>query len=198
MTPKLVAFKYQGPPKKSRFKDKHAKIQDIELIHIDWNAFLTLCNKPLKSSMMASKLIQSGLVNFVSHPTLFQSFELIMILAQHYVPDEKVVKSMTREIVLDLRPQYIEKVFHLRREDQYLQISYEGVNRWYMENEKEVKELVESTFLIDMTPLACRVGKVDKTWGYMKVDIMYSIVLLSRTMGLLIVGHLETWMVHFI
>lgn len=36
------------------------------------------------------------------------------------------------------------------------------------------------------------------TRGYMKDDIRYSIVLLSRVMGLPVVGHLNIWMVHFI
>ena len=36
------------------------------------------------------------------------------------------------------------------------------------------------------------------TQGYMKDDIGYTIILLSREMGLLVAGHLHTWMVHFI
>lgn len=36
------------------------------------------------------------------------------------------------------------------------------------------------------------------TRGYMKEDIRYSIILLSRVMGLLASGHLNIWMVHFI
>ena len=47
-------------------------------------------------------LIQSGLVNMASHPTLVQSSELIMTLAHHYVPEEKVIKSVIGEIFLDL------------------------------------------------------------------------------------------------
>ena len=35
------------------------------------------------------------------------------------------------------------------------------------------------------------------TRGYMKDDIRYAIVLLSRVMSLPTVGHLQTWMVHF-
>ena len=48
------------------------------------------------------------------------------------------------------------------------------------------------------TPLGQKVGKVDMTRGYMKDDIGYLIVLLIRVMGLPTVGHLQTWMVHFI
>lgn len=36
------------------------------------------------------------------------------------------------------------------------------------------------------------------TRQYLKDDSGYSIVLLNRAMGLPIVGHLQTWMVHFI
>ena len=36
------------------------------------------------------------------------------------------------------------------------------------------------------------------TWGYMKEEIGYSIILLSRVMGLPAVGHLSTFMVNFI
>ena len=41
-------------------------------------------------------------------------------------------------------------------------------------------------------------GKVDMTQRYMKEDIGYSIILLSRVMGLSVVGHLSTFMVNFI
>ena len=40
-------------------------------------------------------------------------------------------------------------------------------------------------------------SKVDMTRGYMKDDIKYSIVLLSRVMGLPTAGNLDIWMVHF-
>ena len=42
------------------------------------------------------------------------------------------------------------------------------------------------------------IGKVDMTRGYMKEDIGYSIILLSRVMGLPVAGHLSTFMVNFI
>ena len=71
------------------------------------------------------------MVNAASHPTLVQSFKLIMTLEEHYVIEEKVVKSVTKEIILDLQPHNIEKVSHLLRADQYLQISYDGSERWY-------------------------------------------------------------------
>lgn len=76
-----------------------------------------------------------------------------MTLSQHYVPKEKVVKSVTWEIILDIRPWNIEKVFHLPREDQYLQIFYEVVDKWYRENEAEAKELVQSKYLNNRTTL---------------------------------------------
>ncbi len=69
---------------------------------------------------MVQAIIQSGLVNITSYPILVQSSKMIMISTQHYVPKEKVVKSVTREIDLDLRLENIEKVFYLPREDQYL------------------------------------------------------------------------------
>ncbi len=146
---------------------------------------------------MVSSLIQSGWVNMASHPTLVQSFELIMTLAHHYIPEE-VVKSVTGEIVLDLRPHNIKNVFHLPREDQNPQITYEGANRWYRENEIEVKELVQSKYLIYRTSLGRRARKVDMTQGYMIHEIGYSIVLLSRSMGLLATRYLEIWMIYFI
>ena len=67
-----------------------------------------------------------------------------------------------------------------------------------MKNKKEAKELVQTSFLIDRTPLGWRVGKVEMTQGYMKDEITYLIFLLSISMGIPIVGHLQTWMVHFI
>ena len=84
-----------------------------------------------------------------------------MTLAEYYVIEEKFVKSVTGEIVPDLQPRNIEKLFHLLRTNQYLHISYDGVDRWYRENEKETKELVQTSFLIDNTLVGQRVGKVD-------------------------------------
>ena len=51
---------------------------------------------------------------------------------------------------------------------------------------------------MEKTPLGKKIGKVDMTRGYMKEDIEYSIILLSRVMGLLVAGHLNIFMVHFI
>ena len=41
-------------------------------------------------------------------------------------------------------------------------------------------------------------GKVDMTRAYIKEDIGYSIILLSRVMSLPVVGHLNVFMVNFI
>ena len=68
-------------------------------------------------------------MKFASHSTLVQSFELIMILVEHYVTGEKVMKRIIGEKILDLQRHNIEKVFHLTRVDQYLQISYNGLER---------------------------------------------------------------------
>ncbi len=117
IAPKPIVFKFQGALKKSCFQDGHLEIKDTELGHIEWNTFLILYNKPKERSTMVSSLIQSGLVNVVSHPTSVQSLEIIMALAKNYVLEERFVKSVTREIVLNLRPRNIEKVFHLSRID---------------------------------------------------------------------------------
>ena len=53
---------------------------------------------------MVSVLIKSELVNVTSHSVAIQSSELIMTLAHHCVLKEKVVKSVTGEIVLDIHP----------------------------------------------------------------------------------------------
>ena len=121
-----------------------------------------------------------------------------MTLVEHYVTKEKVVKCVTREIVLDLQPQKIEKVFHVPRVDWYLKISYDGVEWWYKDKEKEEKKIVQSSSIINTTHLGHRLGKVDMNRGYMKDDIRYVMVLLSRVMGLPVVGHLQTWMVNLI
>lgn len=64
---------------------------------------------------MVSTTIRLGLVNVASHPTSVQFSKLIMTLAENYVPKEKVVKCITREIVLELGPRNIKKIFHLPR-----------------------------------------------------------------------------------
>ena len=66
---------------------------------------------------MASTLIRLGLVNKTSHPISVQPSVLFMVLVEKYVLEERVVKIITREIILDLRPKNIKKVFHLRREN---------------------------------------------------------------------------------
>ena len=53
-------------------------------------------------------------------------------------------------------------------------------------------------YFIEKPPRGKTISKVDMTWGYMKDELRYSIILLSRVMGLLIVGHLSTFMVNFI
>ena len=58
--------------------------------------------------------------------------------------------------------------------------------------------MIQSSYLINKMPLGRRVWKVDMTRGYMKDDIINSIVLPSRIMGLPVVGHLNICMVHFI
>lgn len=80
MAPKTIVFKYQGTPKKSHFQDGNSKIRDYKLGHIDWNTFLTICNKPRERFTIVSTLIRSGFVNATSHPTFVQSSELIMAL----------------------------------------------------------------------------------------------------------------------
>ncbi len=52
--------------------------------------------------------------------------------------------------------------------------------------------MVKSKYLIDRTYLGQREIKVDTAYGYMIGDISYSIVLLSRFMGLPTMCHLET------
>ena len=121
-----------------------------------------------------------------------------MALAKNYILEERVVKSITEEIVLNLRPKNIEKVFNLLRVDQYIRLAYHQARRWYRDHEQEATKIIQSSYFIDRTPLGRKDRKVDMTRGYMKDDIAHSIVLLSIIMGLLAAGHLNIWMVHFI
>ncbi len=121
-----------------------------------------------------------------------------MALAQHFIYEEGVVKSVSGEVVLDLWLEKIERVFHLLRVEQFIRISYEEVERWYKEHQKEVMEIIQSSYMIEKTPLGRITRKVDTTRGYMKDDIGYSIILLSRVMGLLVASHLAPFMVNFI
>ena len=63
---------------------------------------------------------------------------MINTLTQHFFLEERVVKSVSREVVLDLQPNNIERVFHLPRVDQFIRLSYEVAKRWYREHQKEV------------------------------------------------------------
>ena len=69
---------------------------------------------------------------------------------------------------------------------------------WYREHVEEASKIIQSSYLIKKTTLWWKVGNVDMTRGYMKEDIGYSIILLSKVMGLPIVRHLNFFMVHFI
>lgn len=102
MAPKPGVFKFQGVPSKLRFHNDYPQIKDTNLGHNELGEFLRICNQPTKRSDMVFSLIQSGLVNAASHPTSVQSTQLIMTLAQHFVPKERVVKSVIGEVVLDL------------------------------------------------------------------------------------------------
>ena len=102
MAPKSVMFKFQGVPSKSRFDDDYVEIKDIDVGHIDLGEFLRICNKPTERSAMIFALIRSRLVNIASYLMSMQSSKLVMTLAQHFVPEERVVKSVTGEIVLNL------------------------------------------------------------------------------------------------
>lgn len=114
-----------------------------------------------------------------------------MALAENYVSEERVVKSVTGKIVLDLRPRNIEKSFHLPRIDQYVKITYDRVEIWYRENDKKATKIIQSSFFIDRTQEGRRSKKLDMTRGYMKDDIKYAIVLLSRVMCLPETMHLH-------
>ena len=58
-------------------------------------------------------------------------------------------------------------------------------------------EIIQSSYLIEKPPRGRITGKVDMIRGYMKDNIGYSIILLSRFMGLPAAGHLSTFMVNF-
>ena len=59
-------------------------------------------------------------------------------------------------------------------------------------------KIIQSSYLIEKPPRGRITRKVDMTRGYMKEDIGYSIILLSRVMGLLVASRLSTFMVNFI
>ena len=95
MAPKTFVFKFQGVPSKSRFQDDYFEIKDANLGHTNLGEFLTICNKSTKRSGIVSALTLSRLVNVASNPMLVKSLDLIMKLAQHFLPNERVVKSVT-------------------------------------------------------------------------------------------------------
>ena len=101
-------------------------------------------------------------------------------------------------MVLDLQSDNIENLFHLPRVDQFIRLSYEAVERWYKEHHQEAADIIHSSYLFEKPPRGKTIRKVDMTRGYMKDDIRYSIILLSRVMGLPVAGHISAFMVNFI
>ena len=65
-----------------------------------------------------------------------------MTIAQRYVPHEKIVQVVTRDMVMDIRPNAIERAFHLPASDSFISMSYESASRWYREHQEEVGELI--------------------------------------------------------
>ena len=99
---KSVTYKFQGVTPKSRLQDEYAEIKDTDLGHTDLGEFLRVCNSLTERSTLTSTLIHSRLVNAASHPRTIQSAEMIMTLSQHFLPEERVVKSVSGDVVLDL------------------------------------------------------------------------------------------------
>ena len=56
--------------------------------------------------------------------------------------DEKIVWVVTREMVLEIRPDVIERAFHLPASDSFISISYEGASSWYREHQDKADELI--------------------------------------------------------
>ena len=83
-----------------------------------------------------------------------------MTLAQHFVLKERVVKIMNGEVVLELKPNNIERVFHLPRANQFIKLTYEAAKRWYREHLKEATDIIHSSYLIEKTPL----GRITGRW----------------------------------
>lgn len=165
---------------------------------MDLGEFLRVCNSPTERSSLRFALICSRLVNAASHPGTVQSTKLIMTLSRHFVPDERVVKNITGKAILDLWLDNIARVFHLPRVDQFIRLSYEAVERWHKDHYQEAIDIIYSLYFIKKPPQGKKINKVDMTQGYMRDDIRYSIILLSRVIGFPIIGHLAPFMVNFI
>ncbi len=59
-------------------------------------------------------------------------------------------------------------------------------------------DIIYSSYFIEKPSRGKTISKVDVARGYMKDDIGYSIILLSRVMGLPVAGHFAPFMVNFI
>ena len=68
-----------------------------------------------------------------------------MTLAQNFVLEERVVKSLSGEFFLDLQPDKIERVFHLTRANQFIKLTYEVFERLYREHLKEATNIIQSS-----------------------------------------------------
>ena len=94
-----------------------------------------------------------------------------MAIAQHYVPDGKIVQVVIGEMVLDIKLDAIERAFHLPASDSFISMSYEGASQWYREHQEEANKLIQRRYLIQRTPRSKRLVKVDYSRGYMKAKI---------------------------
>lgn len=76
-----------------------------------------------------------------------------MALADNYASEERVVKRITGEIMLDPKLKKIEKVFPLLRENYYIRLTYHQVERCYREHGEQASKIIQSLYLIEKTPL---------------------------------------------
>ena len=71
-------------------------------------------------------MIRNGLVSTATHLVSLQSSELIMVITHHYVLDDKIIRVVKGEVVLDLTPNSIERAFHLLTSDYFQYMSYDS------------------------------------------------------------------------
>ena len=60
--------------------------------------------------------------------------------------DERIVRDVIREMVLDIKLDSSERDFHLTSSDSIFSITYESASLWYHEIQKEDNEIIQKRY----------------------------------------------------
>lgn len=167
----LMKYKIKSYHPPSKVIKLHVETTDTNIGNISWNEYLNKCAQPVRCLEDCTSLVHYSLVNAVVHPISIQLTKLINTLASNYVPDKCMVKNSVGEVVLDLRPDNIEDVFHLPKGvDKFFNFNVNKEMEFYNKDIQRAHKIVNNEYLMQPFPKN-RLDRIDIRISYMKEDI---------------------------